>query len=192
MFLKQIFVIAFFLTALNVSAQKYANAEEVDITKDYKTDSFLSTRTFAENITNGTSFTVLAEILKSENLSNFIDRQEMVTIFTPLDPIFLNLSEEHLEAFKLDADLQLQLLKKHMIPGRLDFKSIKKALEKNGGKAELLTLSGDKLIVTSSKKGIFYISDNSGNKAEIVATDFYHKNGFFHIIEGVAAPLKKE
>ena len=30
------------------------------------------------------------------------------------------------------------------------------------------------------------ISDSEGNTAIIKGTDFYHKNGFFHMVEGFA------
>jgi hypothetical protein len=43
-----------------------------------------------------------------------------------------------------------------------------------------------------NKRGEIFINDDFGNKAQIMDTDFYHKNGFFHVIEGTASPIKQE
>lgn len=192
MFSKKLLTAALFLFVLNVSAQKYTNVEATNALKNYKGNSFTSSKTFSENISNGNSFTILSEILKNEQLRNFIESEEMVTIFTPLDASFSNLTDKEKEAFLIDAELQSNLLKMHSVPGRMDSASLKKAIAKNGGRAQLKTLAGTKLTAIVNKRGEIFINDQNGNKAQIVETDFYHKNGFFHIINGVAAPLKNE
>ena len=58
-----------------------------------------------------------------------------------------------------------------------------------GGRAYFITLEGEKLGVTK-KAGVLTISDSKGNTAVIQETDFYHKNGFFHMVEGFAFDTK--
>lgn len=192
MFLKQIFTAALFLFVLNVSAQKYTNTEALNVTKKYNGDSFTSTNTFSENMSNSSSFSILSEILKNDQMRSIIEAEEMVTVFIPLDSVFVTLTDEEREVFMADTVLQSQLLKMHTIPGRIDSASLKKAIEENGGRAQLKTLAETKLTVVMTKDGKIFINDDEGNKAQVVDTDFYHKNGFFHIIEGVASPLKNE
>ena len=192
MSLKNLLSVALFLFVLNVSAQKYTNVEAVNTSKSYEGDSFSSINTFVQNVNSSDSFSVLSEILENEQLRNVIESEEMVTIFAPLDTSFSKLSDDEKEAFMLDTDLQSQFLKMHTIPGRMDLASLKKAIEQNNGRAQLKTLAGTKLTAIANKRGEVFINDQNGNKAQIVETNFYHKNGFFHLIDGVAAPTKKE
>jgi hypothetical protein len=61
------------------------------------------------------------------------------------------------------------------------------AIEKNGGKAYFTTLSGETIGV-KMLDGRVVLFDSEKNIATITASNFYHKNGFFHIINGLLYP----
>jgi uncharacterized surface protein with fasciclin (FAS1) repeats len=79
----------------------------------------------------------------------------------------------------------------HIVPGRIDAHSLMKAIEKGGGTARFSTVSDELLMIRNGKNGM-ELYDTEGNTATIVATDFYHKNGFFHIVEGLVLPSSIE
>jgi uncharacterized surface protein with fasciclin (FAS1) repeats len=83
------------------------------------------------------------------------------------------------------------MVKHLVVPGRLDSYSLKAAVEKQGGLAHLTTLQGDKLDI-KEKDHQLILMDSEGNTAAVVAADFYHKNGFFHIVDGLVFPPSKK
>ncbi|MFT7072125.1 MAG: putative surface protein with fasciclin (FAS1) repeats [Patiriisocius sp.] len=186
---KILFTALFCFAVAIASAQKYSKVYTTTVTKDYKGSTFSSGNSIADNISGNTSFTYLSQILASEPLQAELANEEMITIFTPNDGAFNALEEEEREAFLSDKERVAQLVKSHTVPGRLDVKAIKKAIEVNNGTASFRTLAGTKLNATMNGETII-LSDAEGNKAKIMDTDFYHKNGFFHVIEGIAFSTK--
>jgi len=73
------------------------------------------------------------------------------------------------------------------VPGRIDGNSIKKAIKKNNGIAYFATLEGQKLGL-KEENGQIVLFDSENNIGVISAYDFYHENGFFHIISGIVYP----
>ena len=186
---KILFTALFCFSITITSAQKYSKVSTTTIIKNYKGSTFSSEKSIAENISENASFTYLSQMLTSESLQAELAKEEMITIFTPNDAVFNALEEEEREVFLNDTERVAQLVKSHTVPGRLDANSIKKAIELNNGAASFRTLSGTKLNATMSGNAII-LSDAEGNKAKIIDSDFYHKNGFFHIIDGVAFSTK--
>ena len=166
-------------------AQKYKSTSNISITKDWQQVTFSSDKTLQENIAQSSSFSIMATILENQLISNQLSSQEMVTVFVANDSSFLALDETNRKALLSDNQRVLQLVKFHTIPGRVDKNAIEKAISISGGKAYFMTLDGEKLAVSKNKEALT-ISDSKGNTAVINETDFYHKNGFFHMVEGIA------
>jgi uncharacterized surface protein with fasciclin (FAS1) repeats len=174
-----------------VSAQKYKSVATQEITKDWQGVQFSSTQTLEQNISKSASFTVMAEVLKSESLQATLNKEEMITVFVSNDASFNALDDTTREALLKDTERLSKMVSFHTVPGRLDKMAIEKAISFNDGTAYFLTLEGAKLKAT--KEGdLIYLSDNNGNRAVVKETNFYHKNGFFHIVEGIAYATKKE
>jgi uncharacterized surface protein with fasciclin (FAS1) repeats len=72
------------------------------------------------------------------------------------------------------------------VPGRVDLASMEKAVA-NGRTMQLMTLNGEKLGV-KLVNGKVVLFDAKNNSAEITASNFYHKNGLFHVINGLVYP----
>jgi uncharacterized surface protein with fasciclin (FAS1) repeats len=182
---RHIICIAFLAISTIASAQKYKSVSASTVTKDWQGVTFSSTISLQENLAKSTSFSFMTEILKNEALAAQLSKEEMVTVFVINDASFMALDEDTRNALLKDTARVAQLVKFHTVPGRLDKNSIEKAISLHGGTAYFLTLDGEKLLAT--KKGdVLYISDGEGNYATIKDTNFYHKNGFFHMVEGFA------
>lgn len=64
---------------------------------------------------------------------------------------------------------------------------LKGAIKKNKGIAYFATLEGQKLGL-KEENGQIVLFDSENNIGVISAYDFYHENGFFHIISGIVYP----
>ena len=183
-----IFTICFTATG---PAQKYKSTKNAEVTKMLGDSEFTSSKTFYENIEEAPDFMILAKILKNEPLRKKLENQEMVTIFAVADESFLNLPKKSRDSILGNTILVNSMIKYLAVPGRLDSNSIKTAVEKNGGKAYLTTIEGHKLEITENA-GELVLVDEHKNTARIIAPDYYHKNGFFHIIDGLIFPPSEE
>ena len=169
-------------------SQKYTNTDSSEVSKKWNETTFYASKSFAENIAAVPNFTMLKKSLELGSSLKAIEDEEMVTIFA-----MTNNGYEKLEGVKdsiFDITVvanRIAMIKYHVIPGRVDSHSIKKAVQRIGGIAYFSTLQGDKLGV-KEENGQLYLVDSLGNTSMILATDFYHKNGFFHIVEGFVLP----
>ncbi|MFK5983228.1 MAG: fasciclin domain-containing protein [Flavobacteriaceae bacterium] len=169
-------------------AQKYINKENTNVVKEWKGISFSSTKTIFENIENSADFSMLKTALKNKEILDALKSEEMVTVFAITNNGFEKYKEKQDSIFSSsNAENLKAILKYHFIPGRVDSHSIKKSIERNGGTIYYATLQGEKLGI-KEENGQLMLVDSKGNTSLILATDFYHKNGFFHITEGIVFP----
>lgn len=186
--LKNTFLILFMVCfGATVSAQKYISTKNAEVSKVLGESNFTSSKTFFENIEEAPDFTILAKILKNDPLRKKLEGQEMVTIFALADEAFMNLPKKSRDSILGNNKLVSSIVKYLAVPGRLDSNSLKTAVEKNGGKAYLTTVEGQRLAI-KEEAGQLILIDEHNNIARIIAPDFYHKNGFFHIVDGIVFP----
>ncbi|OAD92783.1 hypothetical protein A7A78_02420 [Aequorivita soesokkakensis] len=186
--LKNTFLILFIVCfGTAVSAQKYISTKNAEVSKTLGQSSFTSSKTFFENIEEAPDFTILAKIFKNDPIRQKLEGQEMVTIFALADESFLNLPKKTRDSILGNTRLVSSIVKYLAVPGRLDSNALKTAVEKNGGKAYLTTVEGQKLGI-KVEAGQLVLVDEKNNTARIIAEDFYHKNGFFHIVDGIIFP----
>ncbi len=185
-----LFIVFTILFSVNASAQKYKAQENVNVSKEWNDIIFSSDKTFVENIVNATQFSMLAIALKNENLRNALENEEMITVFAVTNTGFNSLSKTKRDSIVGNAEIFTRLVKFYSIAGRLDSHTLLQAVEKNGGKAYLSTLQGTTLGIRKAN-GRLQLFDSENNTATVIASDFYHKNGFFHIVDGVVFPIKE-
>lgn len=190
-FKNAIFIIFIAVIGIQASAQKYLSMDNTEVSKDWKGSNITSTKTFAENLEEAPQFTILTSILKSDALRQAIEKEEMVTIFAVTDTAFLELPEKSRDSILGNTKLTSSMVKYLSVPGRVDSYSLKAALKKNNGTIFLATLEGVKLGVREIN-GQLQLIDSEKRIARIIASDFYHKNGFFHIVEGLIFPSSEE
>ena len=167
-------------------AQKYTNTEMSEVIKSYQGHEFSSNKTLSENLKDAKGFSYFSEILENYSEEIFTD-EFMGTVFVISDAGVEKVKEEN-ETFDFsDPAYQKFQLQFFTIPGRLDAHAIKKAVEKGGGSASFKTLDGANIVIQKSGDQLYlYGPDNA--RSRIIATDFFHRHGFFHIVEGPLAP----
>lgn len=179
-------LIAAILVGNVLHAQKYLSTENEKIVKEYRGVSFSSEVTLFENLNESGMFSKFAELLEAHGTATFSDGF-MGTVFVIPDSTFERVAEEN-ETLDLNDPVRMkELLHFMIVPGRVDNYSIRKAIDKSGGVAYFKTVSGEKLRIKLLGDKMVII-DSNGNTAEIIATNFYHSNGFFHIADGIVFP----
>ena len=169
-------------------AQKYTKTDTSELSKKWNETTFYASKSFAENITEVPSFSILKKNLELGSSTKEIEDQEMVTIFAMTNNAYEKLQGVKDSVFNIvPIANRIAIIKYHVIPGRVDKRSIKKAIQYKEGIAYFTTLQGVKLGVKEENSQLFLV-DSFGNTSVISATDFYHKNGFFHIAEGYVIP----
>jgi len=185
------FLSLFILVCFSVNAQKYTKTDTSIATKTWKGNTFSSSKTFVENITDVAEFTQLVKALEKGKTIQSIEKEEMVTIFAISNKGFVtfkNLQDSIPDPSKKAAIKEV--LTYHIIPGRVDSHSLKIATQK-GTVAYFSTVQGENLGV-KEENGQLFLVDKIGNTSLISATDFYHTKGFFHIVDGIVLPETKD
>ncbi|NND88517.1 MAG: fasciclin domain-containing protein [Flavobacteriaceae bacterium] len=158
------------------------------VVKQWKTTEFSSEKTLQENLKTAEDFKILGEMLESTAITKTLEKEGMVTLFAMPNSSFERIPEAKRDSIMAHPQMATGLPKYHMVAGRIDKALLKAAVEKNGGSVKMTTLQNEKLTV-SLKNDELILSDMQGNNARILASDFYHKNGFIHIIDNVLLPL---
>ena len=189
---KKISLILFIaLCPVIVSAQKYLSKESPEITKKWNDHTFSSEKTLVQNIAAVPEFSILLKALKDKAVSEALENQEMVTIFAFTDDAFTKMNKKQRDSVVENKKLMASIVKIMTVPGRIDKNGLEMAVKKHDGKALLSTLNGEYLGVTQ-KDGKLFLIDSKGRMAAITASNFYHKTGLFHIVDGVVFPTSNE
>lgn len=171
------------ITAITASAQKYTNTKTQITTKEWKGLTFSSEKSIFRNIENTDEFSKAAPLFKD----GIIAEDAMLTAFVMVNSSFDKLDEEQEES--LFADTSKSFITYHLVPGRVDSHALVRAVANGNGTAFYDTILGQRLGVREVA-GKLVLFDELGNTANVIATDYYHKNGFFHIIDGLLLPGK--
>jgi len=111
------------------------------------------------------------------------------TVFAPVNAAFTKLPEGTVTTL-LKAENKATLTKVltyHVVAGNLDAAALVKAITDGGGKVEVTTVSGGKLMV-SLKDGKVILTDENGGVATVLVTDLKADNGVIHVIDSVVLP----
>jgi len=185
---KYTFLLLVALIGNTVTAQKYTKTDKETVTKEWQGYTFSSSKSLIDNISEVSELSLLKRALHNEAINMSLDAEEMITVFAISNQGFTKLQAKHDSIFTASkAKLLTAIIKYHVIPGRVDSHSIKNAVKRNGGTVYYATLQGEKLGI-KEENGQLVLVDVQGNTSVISATDFYHKNGFFHIVDGIVLP----
>lgn len=172
--------------SFHVNAQE-KEKEEVVLEQDWKENHFSSDKTLIEDIKDMEEVKQMMSVLVKGGLDELSVSEESLSIFIPLDDALTKMTRKERKAFLENtpkSELN-QMWKEYIIPGRLDEYAIKRNIEnKNAGSILVRTLGSNQLEFILKNDEV-YVRDVYGNEAKLVKGDFYHKNGFFHFIDGL-------
>jgi uncharacterized surface protein with fasciclin (FAS1) repeats len=153
---------------------------------------FASTAVFAQSkdvvdvAAGSAEHTTLVAAVKAADLVTTLKGAGPFTVFAPVNAAF-----EKLPAGTVDELLKpenkealAKVLTYHVVAGKLDAKAVAAAIKKGGGKTELTTVSGGKLIA-SIDGGKVKLTDEKGGSAYVIKADLKASNGVIHVIDAV-------
>ncbi len=134
-------------------------------------------------------FNTFVNAVDSAGLVETLNSDGPFTVFAPTDEAFETLPNGTLENLvKTENKRQLgNILTYHVVPGSYNAASVIEAIQSNDGRFEVVTVNGDK-IVLSLRDGNVLLTDANGGTATVLVTDVMASNGIIHAIDGVVMP----
>jgi uncharacterized surface protein with fasciclin (FAS1) repeats len=130
--------------------------------------------------------TTLVSALKNTGLDDALKGKGPFTVFAPTNDAFAKIPADVLDSLMKPGgkDALTKILANHVVAGKYKSADILSAIKSGNGKAELPTLGGDKLIITS-EDGKVKVTDSTGNAAYVSIADLAAGNGVVHVLDAV-------
>lgn len=147
-------------------------------------------KNIVQNAINSKDHTTLVAAVKAGGLVETLQSTGPFTVFAPVNNAFEDLPAGTVEnLLKPENKGQLVgVLTYHVIPGKMDFEALAKAITAGKGKATLKTVQGAELTFMMNGKRNITVKDAKGQIANISTYDVYQSNGVIHVIDRVLLP----
>ncbi len=180
-------ILAIVLLSTSVSA---VNAQSMDKTVLVGGEQMFPAKNIVENAINSKDHTTLVAAVKAAGLVETLQSKGPFTVFAPTNDAFENLPAGTVETLlKPENKGKLStVLTYHVLSGRYDANELSKLIKKNGGKANLKTVSGGTITFTMNGSRNIMLMDENGGRADISVYDVYQSNGVIHVIDSVVLP----
>lgn len=146
-------------------------------------------KNIVENAANSKDHTTLVAAVKAAGLVETLEGAGPFTVFAPVNEAFAALpagTVDNLLKPENKATLT-SVLTYHVVPGRIDSKSLAKMIKDGSGKAMAKTAQGAELTFSMKGKDVI-VTDSKGNAAKVTIADVYQSNGVIHVIDKVLMP----
>lgn len=147
-------------------------------------------KNIVQNAINSKDHTTLVAAVKAGGLVETLQSAGPFTVFAPVNNAFEDLPAGTVETL-LKPENKAQLvgvLTYHVIPGKMDFDALAKAITAGKGKATFKTVQGTELTFMMNGKRNITVKDAKGQIANISTYDVYQSNGVIHVIDRVLLP----
>ena len=143
-----------------------------------------------QNAVNSKDHKTLVAAVKAASLVDTLQGAGPFTVFAPTDAAFGKLPAGTVDMLVKPENkgTLTKVLTYHVVAGRLTFTDLAKKIKAGKGKAELTTVSGDKLWVMMNGDRNILLKDMKGNVANIATYDVLQSNGVMHVIDTVVMP----
>jgi uncharacterized surface protein with fasciclin (FAS1) repeats len=147
------------------------------------------TKDIVDNAVNSADHTTLVAAVKAADLVATLKGKGPFTVFAPTNAAFEKLPAGTVEMLlKPENKATLsKVLTYHVVAGRMDSKSIAKAIKKGKGTATLKTVSGGRLMAMMSGNDLI-LRDEKGGTSRVTIGDVYQSNGVIHVVDTVLMP----
>lgn len=175
------------LLSLSVAASSFAYAG-TDVLVGGQ--SMMPSKDIVDNAVNSADHTTLVAAVKAAGLVDTLKGKGPFTVFAPTNAAFAKLPAGTFDTLvKPESKAALtKILTYHVVPGKYDFAKLSSEIKSHGGKAELATASGGKLMFAMNGMHNIIVMDESGNTANISTYDVYQSNGVINVIDTVLMP----
>lgn len=139
-----------------------------------------------DNAVNSKDHTTLVAAVKAADLVTTLKSKGPFTVFAPTNSAFSMLPAGTVDTLlKPENKTMLQnVLKYHVVAGRMDSKAIAKAIKKGKGKAMLTTVEGGMLTAMMEGRSLV-LTDEKGGRSTVTIADVRQSNGVIHVIDSV-------
>ncbi len=146
-------------------------------------------RNIIQNAVNSPIHTKLVAAVKAAGLVEALSGPGPFTVFAPTDEAFGLIPPATVNALMMPAAKEQlgNLLKYHVVAGRITTADIKAKAKANAGTATYATLQGGTLSFVPQANGTILIEGNRG-KAYITQSDVIQSNGVIQVINGLLLP----
>ncbi|MGB3776089.1 MAG: fasciclin domain-containing protein [Leeuwenhoekiella sp.] len=145
--------------------------------------------TIVENASKANNLTTLVAAVKAAGLAETLQGDGPFTVFAPTNDAFDKLPSGTVETLlKPENKTKLQdILKYHVVAGKMNAADVVAAINDGNGKAELTTVNG--AMITAMLDGDkVMIKDAEGNTSTVTMADVNQSNGVVHVIDTVLLP----
>ncbi len=148
-----------------------------------------SSRDIVQNAVNSKDHTTLVAAVKAAGLVATLESPGPFTVFAPTNEAFAALPAGTVDTLLEPANKAklTAVLTYHVVPGRLDSRSLDRQIMAGGGAAHLKTVNGEDLTVRGAGRNLT-ITDASGGTAKVTIADVYQKNGVIMVVNKVLLP----
>ena len=146
-------------------------------------------KTIVENASAAPNLSTLVTAVKAAGLVDTLSGTGPFTVFAPTNDAFGKLPAGTVDTLTQpeNKDQLSKILTYHVVPGKIDSKTLVKLIKKNGGSYAATTVQGEKLTFTLDG-GSVKITDAKGGTATVTTADVYQSNGVVHVIDAVLMP----
>jgi len=147
------------------------------------------TKDIVDNAVNSKDHTTLVAAVKAAGLVETLKGTGPFTVFAPTNAAFDKLPAGTVETVLKPENKEMltKILTYHVVAGKMDAKTIAKAIKAGNGKAELTTVSGGKLWASMQGSKLI-LTDEKGGTAAVTIANVIQKNGVIHVIDTVLMP----
>lgn len=142
-----------------------------------------------ENAVNSKDHTTLVAAVKAAGLVETLEGAGPFTVFAPTNEAFNKLPAGTVDnLLKPENKAMLtSVLTYHVVPGRIDSKSLMDMIKQNGGTYTAKTVQGGELKFMMKGNNLM-VMDAKGGTAKVTIKDVYQNNGVIHVIDTVLMP----
>ena len=144
------------------------------------------TKDIVDNAVNSKDHTTLVAAVKAAGLVDTLKSKGPFTVFAPTNSAFAMLPAGTVDTLlKPENKTTLQnVLKYHVVAGKMDSKAIAKAIKKGNGKATLTTVEGSTLTAMMEGNSLI-LTDEKGGRSTVTIADVRQSNGVIHVVNSV-------
>jgi len=149
----------------------------------------LPSKNIVENASNSKDHTTLVAAVKAAGLVETLSGTGPFTVFAPVNAAFAALPAGTVDNLLKPENKETltSVLTYHVIPGKVDSKSVAKMIKDGGGKAMAKTVQGEELTFSMKGKDLI-VTDSKGNMGKVTIADVFQSNGVVHVIDKVLMP----
>lgn len=148
-----------------------------------------ATKTIVDNAIASPIHKTLVAAVTQAGLVDTLKGTGPFTVFAPTDDAFAKVPKATLDGLMRPAQKSVlaDVLKYHVVAGKLTAADLATKITEGGGKALLKTVNGQDLTVTMAGN-VITLAGADGSKATVTQADVNQSNGVIHVVDGVLTP----